>query len=651
MCDSEVVKRLLWLVSSQENHSADILKSLIKRSLNKLLLTYLKKLITFIPKQQYLKENIKKKMTAPTKEQVAAAKLQAFMKICGPGGKYQLGPGKWEGGNPGEAREITGTCFVKGPQTLREAFDLKVGEYASREFIIFGNNRFTFKQFWERVSSLGSALIEKYGLKKGDRVGISMQNCNEWMESFCAATAIGCVAVPLNSWWKGAELEYGISDAGCKLMICDKKRFESCMSFLPKLGVSAITVGCSLTGADTYDVVISQFKGKQCPPSSATADDIATIMYTSGTTGHPKGVASTHRGIMTMFCLTVVTKEVKCLLGAATADEIETVILPVPLFHVTACHHIFLASIANGRKLVVMSKWDAGLALKLIEREKATSWTGVPTMVQDLMEHPDFSKTDTSTLKSVGGGGAPTPHSQVKKMQNRFKQSQPTQGYGLTETNGAIAWIAGDEYLARPGSTGTPLPTVETLVIDIETGKVLPEPGQRGELLIKSPLNYGRYWNKAKSTNESIVEIEGHGYGWFKTGDVVEMDSERYIYIKDRAKDIIIRGGENISCAEVESAFFASSKGIYEVSCFGVKHQRLGEVVGLLVFPKPGYTLKPVDMVSVMKQSGVLADFKIPSPKHIFFTPQPLPRGATGKILKRVIRDEYNKRLSAEAKL
>ena len=581
---------------------------------------------------------------APTPEQIAAAQEQAIAKLCGPGGKYEIGPVKWHCGMPNAEREVSGVGYLRGPRTLRDFYEAQFAEAASKEFVIFGKERYTFAQFWARASALGAALKEKYGIQSGDRVGVVMQNCPEWMEAFVAVTAMGAVVVPLNSWWKTPELEYGVNDAGLKLLICDEKRFESCHSFLPFLGVKCITVRCSVHQADNYDKVLAEFQGRSCPHTTVSPDDIAFIMYTSGTTGHPKGVASTHRGVTTMLTTTLVIKEVKQMLGAPADTGI---ICPIPLFHVTACHHIFLNAITDGLKVVLMHKWDATVALHLIAAEKPTKWTGVPTMLQDLMEHPDFSKVDTSSLKTVGGGGAPTPGSQVKKMLRHFEGAAPAQGYGLTETNGAVAWITGDDYVKRPGSTGKAMPTVQVIVCDPETGALLPQ-GGRGEFLVKTPLNYSHYWNKAGPTNEALIEVPGHGYGWFRTGDVGEIDGEGFLSIKDRAKDIIIRGGENISCAEVEGAFFAANSAVHEVSCFGVKDARLGETVGLLILLKQGQKIDPSVMVSDMRASGALAHFKIPDAKHVFFTTEPLPRGATGKILKRVIRDDINARLAAK---
>jgi len=362
-------------------------------------------------------------------------------------------------------------------------------------------------------------------------------------------------------------------------------------------------------------------------------EDNALIMYTSGTTGHPKGVVLTHRSVMGQMDTAHFYSELAAKLTPPhMADRAQPcIICPVPLFHVTGSHHIFLACFVNGRKLVLLYKWDVSEALMLIEKEKATNWTGVPTMIQDLMEHPEFSKRDTSSLKSVGGGGAAVPIPQVTRVEKAFKGvGRPQQGYGLTETNGGIAFIQGDQYLGRPGSTGPPTVLTDVKVVDLTTRKALPT-GEQGELLIRGALVMKEYWGKAKATADVLDKD-----GWFSSGDIAKLDAENYVFITDRAKEIIIRGGENISCVEVESAFYKNSA-VYECAAFGLPDERLGEVVGLAVLLKPEAKLTPNELAKSVKDD--LAGFKIPTPDCIFLVNESLPRGDTGKVLRRVIKD------------
>lgn len=575
--------------------------------------------------------------------------------LLGPGGDFEVGLDSWPIGMPGSEKVIESACFLKGPKTLREFYDLRFLENAESTFIVFNEERYTYRQVWAQVCSLASQLAAS-GVGKGDRVAIAMRNYPEWCLAFLATTAIGAIIVPLNGWWKGKELEYGLVDSGAIRVFVDDERLSHVARCLVKYNIQAILVRSSQSASQLppntvhYEQFFAPGVGLSCPASETAHDDYACIMYTSGTTGNPKGVVLTNRGICSQLIMALLGDTMKKALtppaapGAPVAQP--CVICPVPLFHVTASHHIFLSSIVYGAKLVLMFKWDAGQALKLIETERATAWTGVPTMVQDLMEHPNFDSTDTSSLQSMGGGGAPTPVSQVSKTTKKFGQTTaPSQGYGLTETNGAICTNSGDAYISRPTSTGQPFPIVELCVVDPDTG-VRMAAGERGELLMRSPLVMSHYWNKPDKTAEAIIEVEGLGAGWFRSGDIAELDAENFIYIKDRAKDIIIRGGENISCAEVESAFMSVNGDIVEAAAFGVKEERLGEIVGIMLLMRAGTPEDGAALAASVKESGLLASFKLPAAENIFFTQSPLPRGATGKTLKREIRDTINAELA-----
>jgi len=489
-------------------------------------------------------------------------------------------------------------------------------------------------------------------VKPGDRVALAMKNYPEWCIGYMAAVYCGAVIVPLNSFWTEDELEYGFRDSGTKVLIADSERYQRAVPALDKLSIHAILVRGDekkLRGAvaknppERWENVLKAGNGKaHIVPGQP--DEAFAIMYTSGTTGHPKGVVQTQRGAMhqllTLQLSTVLGAQLGEILKVPVDPDWPCVICPIPLFHVTGCHHVFLASFFVGRKTVLMTRWDPTEALKLITKERPTGWTGVPTMVQDIMEHPDFSKTDFSSIKQMGGGGAPTPKAQVLRVEKNFSIARPAQGYGLTETNGAIAIISGDSYLLKPGSTGQPYPCVEVRVVDLDTGKDVGV-GERGELLIRGPLVMKEYWNKPKATSEVLSPD-----GWFRSGDVAIIDEEGFIFIVDRAKDIIIRGGENISCAEVESAIHSHAS-VHEVAVFALPDERLGERPAAMIMLKEGKHLRAEELPTFLKP--ILASFKIPKQQDIFFTHEPLPRGATGKTQKRDIKASVIKMLQEKS--
>eukprot|EP00511_Aplanochytrium_stocchinoi_P002341 CAMPEP_0204838622 /NCGR_PEP_ID=MMETSP1346-20131115/31368_1 /ASSEMBLY_ACC=CAM_ASM_000771 /TAXON_ID=215587 /ORGANISM="Aplanochytrium stocchinoi, Strain GSBS06" /LENGTH=577 /DNA_ID=CAMNT_0051974783 /DNA_START=115 /DNA_END=1848 /DNA_ORIENTATION=- len=577
--------------------------------------------------------------------------MEVLMNHVGPGKEFELGMDSWECGG----KQVETMCFLSGPHTLREFYQRSFAEHADKEFIVYGDERYTYAQVEQIIKTLAHSLVEQLGVKQGDRVAISMRNFPEYCFTFIAVTWLGAIIVPLNSWWKTEELAYGLTDSGSKVLVCDTERFGRIEPKLNELKLQVVITRPENDSHKKHNIkVFEELMSDESKLSPAAyhshTDHPACIMYTSGTTGHPKGVVQTHRGVTNQLRMAILARKINQIAFPPTGNEPQScIVCPVPLFHVTATHHVFLSSFVVGRKMVLMYKWDAGEALKIIEKEKPDSWTGVPTMVQDLMEHPDFEKTDTSSLKTVGGGGAPTPKSQVERVGEKFKNGAPQQGYGLTETNGAISTIAGEEYVKNPGSCGKPFPIVEIAVVDPDdpSGKLLPA-GQKGEILMKSPLIMKEYWNNRDKTDEAIISLPDNGHGWFRSGDIGIVNEDGYIFIMDRAKDIIIRGGENISCAEVESAAFENPK-VFECAAFGIKDERLGEVVGLMVVPKAGESTTQAEILETVKPR--LAAFKVPQQHHIFFQSDPLPRGATGKTLKRTIRDRINAKLESKSKL
>jgi acyl-CoA synthetase (AMP-forming)/AMP-acid ligase II len=376
----------------------------------------------------------------------------------------------------------------------------------------------------------------------------------------------------------------------------------------------------------------------QLPPLHP--DDDATIMYTSGSTGYPKGAVSTHRAIVHGALNYLVSGLAMLQLHQAsggTLPEQQVMLLNVPLFHITGSVPVLLVSVAIGRKLVIMHKWDAGEALKLIEREKATYFVGVPTMSLELMQHPDRDKYDLSTLVDIAGGGAPRPPEHVERLADTFKGKHPAIGYGLTETNGVGAGNLRDNYRKKPASTGrASRPMVEIKITD-DKGEARPT-GEVGSICIRSVANVRGYWNKPAETAKAF-----DANGWFDSGDLGYLDEDGYLYIVDRKKDIIIRGGENISCQEVEAAIY-THPAVAEALVFGLPDERLGEIVGAVVYLKPGETVEPLALIDFAKDH--LAAFKVPA--QLWIAHDPLPKLGSGKLDKVSVRNEFRERFASK---
>jgi len=366
----------------------------------------------------------------------------------------------------------------------------------------------------------------------------------------------------------------------------------------------------------------------------------ATILYTSGTTGRPKGAVSTHHAVLSALLAFGCAAALRSLLVPESAEQRKhptSFILAVPLFHVTGCVAVMLSSFASGCKLVMMHKWNAERALELIERERVTNFVGVPTMSWDLLESPDFARRDTSSLKAVGGGGAPAPPELVRRIDRGFRNGAPGIGYGMTETNAYGPQNAGPDYLRKPTSCGRTVPIVQIKVAD-ESGRPLPT-GAVGEIFFRGPHLIRGYWNRPDATAETIVN------GWLRSGDLGRMDDEGFLYVEDRAKDMVLRAGENVYCAEVEAAIY-EHPAVYEAAVFGLPHERLGEEVAAKVYLKPGCRLDTAALQQHVRER--LAGFKVPT--VIEFAEAPLPRNASGKILKREIRDALVEETRSEAK-
>ncbi|MFQ3666675.1 MAG: class I adenylate-forming enzyme family protein [Sphingomonadaceae bacterium] len=551
----------------------------------------------------------------------------AIAAITAPGG--QLGVGR------ATIRGVDLPVFENAPPSLREFLDFFLPAHADKEFLVYQEERLTFADVRHEAIRI-AGMLQHRGIAKGDRVAIAMRNYPEWLSCFMGAIRVGAIVVPMNAWWQTDELAYGLRDSGARLALVDEERMRRIAATglgLPMVAVRTSRAVAAGHGATTLEDALAEAPAEPWYLPPLYPEDDATIMYTSGSTGAPKGAVSTHRGIVSGALNYLVQGLAMLQLAQAAGVAMpaqQVMLLNVPLFHITGLVPVMLVSCAIGRKMVIMHRWDAGEALRLIEKEKATYFVGVPTMSLELMQHPDRDKYDLSSLVDIAGGGAPRPPEHVDRLAKAFPGKNPAIGYGLTETNGVGAGNLRDNYRAKPHSTGRPSkPLVEMMIAD-EAMHPVPV-GEVGEVCIRSAANVRGYWMKPLATEAAFTPD-----GWFRTGDLGTFDEDGYLTIVDRKKDIIIRGGENISAVEVEAAIYAHPA-VAEASVFGLPDERLGELVGAVVYPKPGERLEGEAIIQFVGRE--LAAFKVPA--RVWVVGEPLPKLGSGKIDKVGLRTRY----------
>lgn len=533
-----------------------------------------------------------------------------------------------------EVRGSPMRVYSQAPPSLREIW-LASAAYAANDYLVFRDERWTYEEAHREVASIANWL-RSHGVNPGDRVAIALRNYPEWLLVYWACVSTGVTVVGMNAWWVEDEMTYGLKDSAPKVLFCDDERMARYLNIREDFP-DITTVGVRLTNAveDVINYADVIATGGDLPEVSVDPDTDACIFYTSGTTGYPKGAQLTHRGcvhnIMNLGFAAQVT-------GLATAriNNVEppnpeeapppSALVTTPMFHVTANNCLAHGTTVKGGKLIHMYRWDAGEALKIIEAEKITNLTGVPVMSRELIGHPDFDQYDTSSLLSVGGGGAQLQPDLVGKIDQAVKNASPSTGYGMTETSGIITSIAGTFFLDKPASCGPAMPVFEAKVVDTD-GNELPQ-GKAGELWVRGATIIKGYINREDATAESITD------GWMHTGDVATIDEHGFIFIVDRVKDMVLRGGENIYCSEVETTLH-KMEGIAECSVFGIPDDRLGEEVGVSIYVKPGTNATAEDIRAFCLEH--MAKHKIP--RYIWLSDSPLPRNASGKFLKRELRD------------
>lgn len=516
---------------------------------------------------------------------------------------------------------------------------LSTTAFADRDYLVYGDERLTYGEAHIITTAVAAWLTER-GVGPGDRIAIAMRNYPEWLLIYWAALSIGVAVVGMNAWWVQDEIAYALSDARPKVVFADAERLARILRCSDEIaGAVLVAVRAPDHPASVHDWREIIAHPGSLPEIIVDPDDDACIFYTSGTTGFPKGAQLTHRGCIANMMNMMFAGQVSALAAAKAAGEtvdpaaalsVPAALITTPLFHVTAnncgCHAIT----AGGGKLVLMYRWDAGEALQLIERERVTSMSGVPTMSRELINHPDFATTDLSSLTTLGGGGAQLPPDLVLQIDRAVATARPITGYGMTETCGIVTCIQADFYIDKPDSAGPAMPTFEVCVVN-DAGDTLP-PGQIGELWVRgSPVIKG-YLNRPEATADSITE------GWLHTGDVARIDQDGFIFIVDRKKDMVLRGGDNVYCAEVETALYRHTA-VAECCVFGMPDERLGEAVAAAVFLYPGQCVTAEALRDHC--AALIARYKIPS--LIWIRDEPLPRAATGKFLKRELRERLGR--------
>ena len=553
--------------------------------------------------------------------------LEANATITGPGQIFEL--------IDAEVLGIKTRIFKNAPAHLGQLF-AGSRAHGDKPFLVYENETFTFAQAADHIDALASLLVNTYGVKKGDRVAVAMRNFPEWVMSFASIISVGAINVSMNSWWTEDEMDFALEDSGATVLICDQQRFDIGAASCVKKNIKVLVVRAEKplpAGVDKWEEVLPL--GDAHPGADIQPDDDATILYTSGTTGRPKGAVSTHRAVISSLMAFSARNNVFLMSGTKLKEvdgpEIPTsFILIVPLFHVTGCVPVMMSCFIAGLKLAIMYKWDPEKALEMIEREKITNFVGVPTQSWDLVNSPEFEKYDTSSLRAVGGGGAPSPTSLVGKVNDKVKNGNPQLGYGMTETNAFGPAITGSDYLSHPTSTGR---ATWPMIVEVRDENLKPVPtGQSGEIWFFGPMLIRGYWNRPDATAETIVD------GWLRSGDLGRLDADGYVYVEDRVKDMILRAGDNVYGAEVESAIY-EHPAVHEAAVFGVPHERLGEEVGVAILPNAGMTLTPEELWAFLDTK--IAKYKIPT--QVVIMTETLPRNAAGKFLKRELQQHVVK--------
>jgi long-chain acyl-CoA synthetase len=533
-----------------------------------------------------------------------------------------------------EIRGAVTRAWKHAPRSLRDVFAATIA-HGDADFLVLDDERLSYAEHHRRVCRLAHALRERYGVCKGDRVAIAMRNLPEWSIAFWAATSMGAIAVPLNAWLSTDELAFCLADSGPRLAVVDGKRADQIGPCLADLDLQSVIVARGHgEGMDSWDDVLAAVPDDAAlPEAMIDPDDDATIFYTSGTTGTPKGAVGTHRNICSNIMSVTYRGAMKQLCRGETPVSLggekrhAVTLVPVPFFHVTGCHAIMAPGVLSGATLILMHRWNPERALELIEREKITNFVGVPGMISQIIESPRFEDHDTASLINIGYGGAPAMTTLRARIAERLPQAAAENGYGLTELSSLVAFTAAETYRRKPDSVGPPVPICDIKIVG-DDGATLAT-GARGEVCVKGPNAVRGYWNQPAATALTFQD------GWVRTGDIGRLDEDGCLYVLDRAKDMLIRGGENVYCVEVENAL-CSHPAVTEAAVIGKPHDILGQEVAAVVRISPAQPVSEKDLIAHCAER--IAAFKVPV--QIDVRREPLPCNANGKIEKRQLQNE-----------
>lgn len=504
--------------------------------------------------------------------------------------------------------------------------------HGAAEFMVYGEDRWTFDRFFAAADALASRLQKQCGIKPGDRVAIAMRNRPEWAVAFAAIALLGAVPVPLNSFGLSSELMANLEDTRPVMLICDADRHARISQAIAQTVIKVVVVDGEGGDISWSELTAGGHDGFVSPQLSA--DEPALILFTSGATSRAKGVESTHRavcqGIFNIdFIGAVAAMTSPDAIAAIMARQLQpTILSAVPLFHVSGLHAQLLVSLRHGRRLIFVHRWEPEKAAELIRKEKVTQFNGAPSMVQQLIGLPGFEQPESSgNLSGVGFGGAGLHPRLIDEVLAKFKGRMSGIGFGLTESNGVCAGSSGRMFEAHPRSSGVLSPIIEVRIADLD-GTALPI-GEPGEVWLRGVTLMERYCGDAEATAKAM---QG---GWFHTGDIGVLDDEGFLTIVDRIKDVINRSGEKIAAAEVEACLL-QHEALEEAAVFSMPHEVTGEQVVAVVVGKTGSQVTPELLREFVAQR--LAGYKVPS--RIVVRAEPLPRNPAGKMLKASIRKE-----------